>query len=162
MPRYILEFQEGYDLRPDPSFYSFNVKDDQEALSMAEHVLGISGIMTKEAFNSHGGKALKRKDPNRDYNDWPQVFPPLPKKISVFVQAPEWNPKVRRDWTKFRKWIEAIGGVWSEGISIGMHKVSFVPIEEDSSQRITCLKEGPDSECEPNKKLPGYCEGCGG
>jgi len=32
----------------------------------------------------------------------------------------------------------------------------------DQTEWLECYKEGPGSKCEPNKRRPGYCDGCGG
>lgn len=36
------------------------------------------------------------------------------------------------------------------------------PPKHFKRSELTCCREGKDSRCEPNKRPPGYCNGCGG
>lgn len=47
------------------------------------------------------------------------------RQVSVTIISPSWGPEGKEDWLKFRKWIEANGGKWEEGL--GQHRITFVP-----------------------------------
>jgi hypothetical protein len=47
------------------------------------------------------------------------------RQLSVTIKSPMWGPEEAENWLKFRKWIEANGGKWEEGL--GVHRITFVP-----------------------------------
>jgi len=85
MPKYRLEFQEGYQFETDPDPYHFEEKDNETAITHAKIILGLTSPeqeLTEGNFFRGGAKVLLRKS---DEDKWIKVFP-VPDTLHDFTE----------------------------------------------------------------------------